>query len=591
MAAEDAGAAEAQRHADLATAGRRAPRPRSPRARGRDEARRRSRRGGPADRGLAAAAAQGRKRTSAGSRTASSSCSATSRSRRRSSSAPRRASRGTRPRPRPRPPSRRRRSWPAAWPRTRAAPPRSRAARNRWPRRRSSSASATTAPRSSSRSRPRTPRRGRPRKHRADRRGAPHGLIRMAGRARARHPAALIGGPEGCVLCSPKIRWCTATSPRATPEAGGFVPLPRPSRCRPWPLAPAAQVPAGDLEKLPPTPGELRLAPEVEAVLRVRTSLDVGSGARAYGMGGAFLARADDATAASWNPAGLSYLRRPELSLVGARNSFSSEEFRPATEFVETETGVGRIADFVAATYPVSLGPVSGAAQVSYQRVINFTTDRIAENPDIIRTGESTGGFDVVALGTGFRVFNSLRVGGTLNRWFNGYTQTFIREPLVGRTRGRVDQVLRVRALGMERQRRRDLGALREPEPRGRRQDAVHRRRAASGASARTSSPSGSAFTRNSSSERRRAARPAGRDRRRRLLAAGRPAHAVGGLHAHVLVAGALSATSSPWPRPRTGRSRPPGGQRRLLPAAAVSDLHRQGVRRASRSGPASSTC
>jgi hypothetical protein len=205
----------------------------------------------------------------------------------------------------------------------------------------------------------------------------------------------------------------------------------------------AAQDPGavGDLEKLPPTAAELRLAPEVEALLRARSSLDVGSGARAYGMGGAFLARADDATAASWNPAGLSYLRRPELSLVGARNSFSSEEFRPATEFVETETGAGRIADFVAATYPVTLGPVSGAAQVSYQRVVNFTADRIAENPDVITSSESTGGFDVVALGTGLRVFNSLRLGGTLNRWFNGYTQEIIREPRVGRTRGRVDQV------------------------------------------------------------------------------------------------------------------------------------------------------
>jgi hypothetical protein len=199
--------------------------------------------------------------------------------------------------------------------------------------------------------------------------------------------------------------------------------------------------PAGDLEKLPPTPAELRLAPEVEALLRARSGLDVGSGARAYGMGGAFLARADDATAASWNPAGLSYLRRPELSLVGARNSFSSEEFRPAIDFVETESGVGRIADFVAATYPISLGSVSGAAQVSYQRVVNFTTDRIAENPDTITSSESTGGFDVVALGTGLRVFNSLRLGGTLNRWFNGYTQEIIREPRVGRTRGRVDQV------------------------------------------------------------------------------------------------------------------------------------------------------
>ena len=33
--------------------------------------------------------------------------------------------------------------------------------------------------------------------------------------------------------------------------------------------------------------------------------LPTGSGARALGSGGAFLALADDATAASWNPAGL----------------------------------------------------------------------------------------------------------------------------------------------------------------------------------------------------------------------------------------------------------------------------------------------
>ncbi len=41
-----------------------------------------------------------------------------------------------------------------------------------------------------------------------------------------------------------------------------------------------------------------------------------GTGARALGMGGAFIAIADDATAASWNPAGLAWLVRPEMSVV-----------------------------------------------------------------------------------------------------------------------------------------------------------------------------------------------------------------------------------------------------------------------------------
>lgn len=43
----------------------------------------------------------------------------------------------------------------------------------------------------------------------------------------------------------------------------------------------------------------------------------VGSGARALGMGGAFIAIADDATAASWNPGGLIQLRKPEFAVVG----------------------------------------------------------------------------------------------------------------------------------------------------------------------------------------------------------------------------------------------------------------------------------
>ena len=42
----------------------------------------------------------------------------------------------------------------------------------------------------------------------------------------------------------------------------------------------------------------------------------VGSGARALGMGGAFIGVADDATAASWNPGGLIQLETPEVSAV-----------------------------------------------------------------------------------------------------------------------------------------------------------------------------------------------------------------------------------------------------------------------------------
>ena len=41
-----------------------------------------------------------------------------------------------------------------------------------------------------------------------------------------------------------------------------------------------------------------------------------GAGARGLGMGGAFIAVADDGTAVGFNPAGLAQLRRTELAFV-----------------------------------------------------------------------------------------------------------------------------------------------------------------------------------------------------------------------------------------------------------------------------------
>lgn len=72
----------------------------------------------------------------------------------------------------------------------------------------------------------------------------------------------------------------------------------------------------------------LSLAPcAAWAQLEINSSPNVvGSGARALGMGSAFIAIADDATAASWNPGGLTQLERPELSLVYSFKS-NSEDF------------------------------------------------------------------------------------------------------------------------------------------------------------------------------------------------------------------------------------------------------------------------
>jgi hypothetical protein len=71
---------------------------------------------------------------------------------------------------------------------------------------------------------------------------------------------------------------------------------------------------------------DLRAATIGQSVGIASSPNPVGSGARAVGMGGAFIGVADDATAASWNPAGLIQLETPELSVVGAYVS-RSEDF------------------------------------------------------------------------------------------------------------------------------------------------------------------------------------------------------------------------------------------------------------------------
>ncbi len=55
--------------------------------------------------------------------------------------------------------------------------------------------------------------------------------------------------------------------------------------------------------------------------------LRVGAGARALGMGGAFLAVADDATAGYWNPAGLTYLRNKSVLYMHSEEQRSQVQY------------------------------------------------------------------------------------------------------------------------------------------------------------------------------------------------------------------------------------------------------------------------
>jgi len=110
-----------------------------------------------------------------------------------------------------------------------------------------------------------------------------------------------------------------------------------------------------------------------QKVISASTPNPVGSGARAVGMGGAFIAVADDATAASWNPAGLTQLKKPEISFAysffNRRDDFSSGS-HPETSGVQKS----RTDDlnYLSVAYPFKLLDRNMIVSLNYQLLYEF---------------------------------------------------------------------------------------------------------------------------------------------------------------------------------------------------------------------------
>jgi long-subunit fatty acid transport protein len=155
----------------------------------------------------------------------------------------------------------------------------------------------------------------------------------------------------------------------------------------------------------------------------------VGSGARALGMGGAFIAVADDATAASWNPAGLVQLERPEFSIVGDYQ-YRKEDFSSSSqpEIDTSDSDDATRLNFLSATYPFSLLNRNMVVSANYQRLYDF--DRSFEHPRTISgavIGKETVEFDqdgylgAFGLAYALELTPWLSLGATLNIWTDDF--------------------------------------------------------------------------------------------------------------------------------------------------------------------------
>ena len=120
--------------------------------------------------------------------------------------------------------------------------------------------------------------------------------------------------------------------------------------------------------------------PPVDAGFRPPTifaaPLPTGSGARALGQSGAFTAVADDATAASWNPAGLVQLEVPEASAV-YRFSTRSDQHRSRTSALEAGEDRYNCSEinYLSVVYPFLLNECNAVFSFNYQEAYDFTQE------------------------------------------------------------------------------------------------------------------------------------------------------------------------------------------------------------------------
>lgn len=165
-----------------------------------------------------------------------------------------------------------------------------------------------------------------------------------------------------------------------------------------------------------------------------------GSGARAAGMANAFIAVSDDGTAASWNPAGLAQLRKPELSVVSttagqanraeaflARDELSI--FSPLSASYHTT-----YLDFASLAVPVTLAGKQVTFQGAWRRIYTFdfrdnlVIEREPLTPDgpprtrIEANADTVGGVDLLSLAGAVRLTSRLTLGGSVNFWRGDWT-------------------------------------------------------------------------------------------------------------------------------------------------------------------------
>ncbi len=185
---------------------------------------------------------------------------------------------------------------------------------------------------------------------------------------------------------------------------------------------------------------EEALCERSESIVISSAPSPVGSGARATGIGSAFIAVADDATAASWNPAGLIQLEKPEISAVGSFylqrddiNSVAEDSVIDISADVNSTSSADL--NFLSVAYPFGFLNRNWVASFNYQRQLDFNRNLDFAVEQIVGQGpvrteaevemRQEGGLAALSPALAAQIVPTLSLGIAVNFWldelFRGY--------------------------------------------------------------------------------------------------------------------------------------------------------------------------
>ena len=154
-----------------------------------------------------------------------------------------------------------------------------------------------------------------------------------------------------------------------------------------------------------------------------------GKGARALGMGGAFTALADDATAISWNPAGLAQLDRMELSgvfkLEALSVKMSPHSFKinnVAYHWVDKNASQTHfVVNFASGVVPLKIKERNLTLALAYQQQLDF----YQSSGDSNYQSKMTGGAYTFSPGLAYQITPQFSLGAAYNIWTNSANYSY----------------------------------------------------------------------------------------------------------------------------------------------------------------------